>query len=103
MREQKSSQAHSKSLRGNRFGGESMETQVYWLWLLSMASLIFLMQAGFFLLEGGQVRSRDVSNVLMKMNGHLAVGTVLFLCGGFAIKQYAWPLVHMPIGRMPWD
>src|SRR3954466_4942468 len=76
---------------------------VYWLWLLSMASLIFLMQAGFFLLEGGQVRSRDVSNVLMKMNGHLAVGTVVFLCGGFAIKQYAWPLVHMPIGRMPWD
>ena len=81
-----------------------MESNVYWLWLLSMASLIFLMQAGFFLLEGGQVRSRDVSNVLMKMNGHLAVGTIVFLCGGFAIKQYAWPLVHMPNHwRMPWD
>lgn len=81
-----------------------METNVYWLWLLSMGSLIFLMQAGFFLLEGGQVRSRDVSNVMMKMNGHLAVGTVVFLLGGFAVKQYAWPLVHMPNGwRMPWD
>ena len=40
-----------------------METNLYWLWLLSMGSLIFLMQAGFFLLEGGQVSSRDVSNV----------------------------------------
>src|SRR5438270_637568 len=39
-----------------------------------MASLIFLMQAGFFLLEGGQVRSRDVNNVLMKMTSHLGLG-----------------------------
>ena len=81
-----------------------METNVYWLWLLSMGSLIFLMQAGFFLLEGGQVRSRDVTNVMMKMAGHMGIGIVVFLVGGFAIKQYAWPLAHMPNGwRMPWD
>jgi ammonia channel protein AmtB len=46
-----------------------VKTNIYWLWLLSMGSLIFLMQAGFFLLEGGQVRSRDVGNVMMKMTG----------------------------------
>src|SRR5689334_5702318 len=81
-----------------------MEMNVYWLWLLSMGSLIFLMQAGFFLLEGGQVRSRDVTNVMMKMTGHMGLGIVVFLVGGFAIKQYGWPLVHMPNGwRMPWD
>jgi CBS domain-containing protein len=28
-----------------------VETNVYWLWLLSMGSLIFLMQAGFFLAD----------------------------------------------------
>ena len=66
-----------------------MENNIYWFWLLSMGSLIFLMQAGFFLLEGGQVRSRDVTNVLMKMTGHLGLGTIVFLIGGFAIKQYA--------------
>jgi Amt family ammonium transporter len=81
-----------------------MENNVYWLWLLSMGSLIFLMQAGFFLLEGGQVRSRDVTNVMMKMTGHMGIGIVVFLVGGFAIKQYGWPLLHMPNGwRLPWD
>lgn len=81
-----------------------METNVYWLWLLSMGSLIFLMQAGFFLLEGGQVRSRDVANVLMKMTGHMGVGIVLFLLGGFAIKQYGWPVLPLPEGwRWPWE
>ena len=58
-----------------------METNIYWLWLLCMGSLIFLMQAGFFLLEGGQVRSRDVTNVMMKMTGHLGLGIIVFLLG----------------------
>lgn len=81
-----------------------METNVYWMWLLSMGSLIFLMQAGFFLLEGGQVSSRDVSNVLMKMTGHVGVGIVVFILGGFAIKQYGWPLFSMPNGWLaPWQ
>ena len=81
-----------------------METNIYWLWLLSMGSLIFLMQAGFFLLEGGQVRSRDVTNVMMKMTGHLGVGIIVFLLGGFAIKQYGWPLASLPNGwHLPWQ
>ncbi len=80
-----------------------MDTNIYWLWLLSMGSLIFLMQAGFFLLEGGQVRSRDVCNVLMKMTGHMGIGIAVFLVFGFAIKQYAWPLAHMAGGLRPWN
>ncbi len=81
-----------------------METNIYWLWLLSMGSLIFLMQAGFFLLEGGQVRSRDVTNVMMKITGHMGLGIIAFLLGGFAIKQFAWPLAAMPNGwRWPWQ
>ena len=81
-----------------------METNIYWLWLLCMGSLIFLMQAGFFLLEGGQVRSRDVTNVMMKMTGHLGLGIIVFLVGGFAIKQYGWPVLALPNGwRYPWQ
>ena len=64
-----------------------METNVYWLWLLSMGSLIFLMQAGFFLLEGGQVRSRDVANVMMKMTGHMGIGIVVFPSGYFFLGR----------------
>ena len=79
-------------------------TTVFWLWALCMGSLIFLMQAGFFLLEGGQARSRDVANVMMKMTGHLGLGTVVFLLFGFAIKQYAWPLAALPNGwHLPWQ
>jgi Amt family ammonium transporter len=81
-----------------------VETNIYWLWLLSMGSLIFLMQAGFFLLEGGQVRSRDVTNVMMKMTGHLGLGIIVFLVGGFAIKQYGWPFAALPMGwKWPWQ
>src|SRR3954452_1188332 len=81
-----------------------MDTNVYWLWLLSMGSLIFLMQAGFFLLEGGQVRSRDVANVMMKMTGHVGVGIIVFLLFGFAIKQFGWPLAPLPGGaHLPWS
>ena len=81
-----------------------MDTNIYWLWLLIMGSLIFLMQAGFFLLEGGQVRSRDVTNVMMKMTGHLGLGILIFLLCGFAIKQYGWPLAALPNGwRYPWQ
>jgi Amt family ammonium transporter len=81
-----------------------VETNIYWLWLLSMGSLIFLMQAGFFLLEGGQVRSRDVANVMMKMTGHMGVGIIVFLLFGFAIKQYGWPLAALPNGwHAPWQ
>src|SRR5205085_9774627 len=87
----------------------NMDTNIYWLWLLSMGRLIFLMQAGFFLLEGGQIRSRDVSNVLMKMTGHMGIGIIVFLLFGFAIKQYGWPLAAMPVvegmkaWKLPWD
>jgi Amt family ammonium transporter len=81
-----------------------VESNIYWLWLLSMGSLIFLMQAGFFLLEGGQVRSRDVTNVMMKMTGHLGLGIIVFLIGGFAIKQYGWPVAALPNGwHWPWQ
>ena len=80
-----------------------MAETTYLLWLLSMGSLIFLMQAGFFLLEGGQVRSRDVSNVMMKMIGHMGVGILVFLLAGFAIKQFGWPIGHPPDGAVPWN
>jgi len=81
-----------------------VETNIYWLWLLCMGSLIFLMQAGFFLLEGGQVRSRDVTNVMMKMTGHLGLGIIVFMLGGFAIKQYGWPAAALPEGwKYPWQ
>ncbi len=73
---------------------------VYLVWLLAMGALIFLMQAGFFLLEGGQVRARDVSNVLMKMLAHLGVGIPIFFVIGFAVKQWGWPLAAHPGSSM---
>lgn len=54
-----------------------MTENIYLLWLLLTGALIFLMQAGFFLLEGGQVRSRDAANVLKKMLGLISKGTVI--------------------------
>src|SRR5207244_8344667 len=58
----------------------------------------------FFLLEGGQLPSHHVTNVMMKMTGHLGLGILIFLLCGFAIKQYGWPLAALPNGwRYPWQ
>ena len=55
------------------------------LWQLSAAILVLLMQAGFLLLEAGQVRAKNSVNVAQKNVADLAVCWVAFLTLGFWI------------------
>ncbi len=54
-------------------------------WVCMAAALVFFMQAGFALLEGGFSRAKNTTNVLMKNMGDLAFGTLAFWAVGFGL------------------
>jgi Amt family ammonium transporter len=53
-------------------------------WVLVTAFLVFFMQAGFMMLEGGFARTRDVSNVMIECIVDTALCGILFYAFGFA-------------------
>lgn len=54
-------------------------------WLLMTAFLVFWMQAGFAMVEGGFTRSKNTGNILMKNLLDACVGGLLFWATGYAI------------------
>lgn len=55
------------------------------LWVLVAACLVFLMQAGFALLESGMSRAKNAVNVMMKNYMDLCVGSILFWLVGYGL------------------
>ena len=55
------------------------------IWLTVAAALVFLMQAGFALLESGMSRSKNAINVMMKNYTDVAVGTLMFWLVGYGL------------------
>ncbi len=53
-------------------------------WVLFTAFLVFFMQAGFMMLEGGFARTREVSNVMIECIVDTALCGILFYAFGFA-------------------
>ena len=49
------------------------------MFLVLMGTLVFAMQLGFALLEGGQVRKKNVNNVMMKNMADWLIGAVSWL------------------------
>ncbi|ULQ47277.1 ammonium transporter [Flagellatimonas centrodinii] len=54
-------------------------------WVAISAALVFFMQAGFALLEGGTSRAKNSVNVIMKNYADLCVGALAFWAVGFAV------------------
>ena len=61
--------------------GESLDT----VWVTLCAMIVFFMQAGFAMLEGGLVRSKNAVNVIMKNYIDMAVGSLAFFAVGFGL------------------
>ena len=53
-------------------------------WVLITAFLVFFMQAGFMMLEGGFARTREVSNIMIECIVDTALCGLLFYAFGFA-------------------
>nr|WP_320192622.1 ammonium transporter [uncultured Desulfobacter sp.] len=60
------------------------------LWTCLAAFLVFLMQAGFAMLEAGFTRAKNAVNIMMKNIMDFCIGTMAFLCVGYHI-MFAGP------------
>ncbi|MBN1595933.1 ammonium transporter, partial [candidate division FCPU426 bacterium] len=56
-----------------------------WVWILIAAFLVFFMQAGFALVEGGLTRAKNVGNIMMKNMMDFSLGSIAYFILGFGI------------------
>ena len=59
--------------------------QVYGVWFLIGAALVFWMQAGFAMVEAGFTRAKNTGNIIMKNLMDFCIGTCTFILVGFSL------------------
>ena len=57
--------------------------QVFGVWFLVGAALVFFMQCGFAMVETGFTRAKNAGNIIMKNLMDFCIGTVVFILIGF--------------------
>ena len=63
----------------------ALNGQVFGVWFLIGAALVFWMQAGFAMCEAGFTRAKNTGNILMKNLMDFCIGTVVFILVGFGL------------------
>ncbi len=74
-------------------------SELYGVWFLIGAALVFFMQAGFAMVETGFTRAKNAGNIIMKNLMDFSFGTVMFILIGFAVmmsEDYILGLFGMP-------
>lgn len=64
---------------------EAMNGQIFGVWFLIGAALVFWMQAGFAMVETGFTRAKNAGNIIMKNLMDFCIGTVVFILIGFSL------------------
>ena len=64
---------------------EMTQGQVFGVWFLIGAALVFWMQAGFAMVEAGFTRAKNTGNIIMKNLMDFCIGTVVFVLIGFSL------------------
>ncbi len=59
--------------------------EVYGVWFLIGAALVFWMQAGFAMVEAGFTRAKNTGNIIMKNLMDFCIGTIVFILIGFSL------------------
>ncbi|MDO4976248.1 MAG: ammonium transporter [Eubacteriales bacterium] len=62
----------------------AINSQVFAVWFLIGAALVFWMQAGFAMVEAGFTRAKNTGNIIMKNLMDFCIGTVTFILIGFS-------------------
>ncbi len=89
---------HTITLQALAQSNNALGVSIDTVWVLLAAALVFLMQAGFALVEAGFTRSKNTVNILMKNLIDFAVGSLLFWAIGFTIMfgLDKWGIIGMP-------
>ena len=64
---------------------EVVSAEVFAVWFLIGAALVFWMQAGFAMVEAGFTRAKNTGNIIMKNLMDFCIGTVVFILIGFGL------------------
>lgn len=64
---------------------EVLNGQIFGVWFLIGAALVFWMQAGFAMVETGFTRAKNAGNIIMKNLMDFCIGTVMFILIGFGL------------------
>ena len=64
---------------------EMIGGEVFSVWFLVGAALVFFMQCGFAMVEAGFTRAKNAGNIIMKNLMDFCIGTVVFIIIGFGI------------------
>ena len=81
------------------FVKEAVTTEVFGVWFLIGAALVFFMQAGFAMVETGFTRAKNAGNIIMKNLMDFCIGTVVFVLLAFGLmmaEDYVFGLVGVP-------
>ena len=78
---------------------QAASDQVFAVWFLIGAALVFFMQAGFAMVETGFTRAKNAGNIIMKNLMDFCIGTVMFIFLGFALmmsEDYLFGFIGVP-------
>lgn len=66
---------------------ETMNSEMFGIWFLIGAALVFFMQCGFAMVETGFTRAKNAGNIIMKNLMDFCIGTPMFLLLGFGLMM----------------
>lgn len=78
---------------------EAVTMEVFGVWFLIGAALVFFMQAGFAMVETGFTRAKNAGNIIMKNLMDFCIGTVVFIALGFSLmmaEDYIFGFIGVP-------
>ncbi|MBQ6042200.1 MAG: ammonium transporter [Oscillospiraceae bacterium] len=64
---------------------QTVDSEVFAIWFLIGAALVFFMQAGFAMVETGFTRAKNAANIIMKNLMDFCIGTPMFVLIGFGL------------------
>ena len=92
---------------------ESVLNDVWGVWFLTGAVLVFFMQCGFAMVESGFTRAKNAGNIIMKNLMDFCIGGVVFIVLGFSLmmsENYVGGVIGIPdlsvftnYGNFPWS
>ena len=85
---------------------EAVTGEVFAVWFLIGAALVFFMQAGFAMVETGFTRAKNAGNIIMKNLMDFCIGTVVFVLLGFSLmmaEDYVCGFIGVPNLRILTD